>query len=193
MPWHGPLLIVSPCLVPHFADRWSEATHGISHTQNTAPTPWASNTILPITASCSFNRSLWTATGNQIGREARAFMNVGHADSTFWAPVINLVRDPRWGRNIESAGEDPFVSGQYARNWVQGLEHATETPYPLQASACCKHFVANEIDGWNGTDRNHIDSLVPQQDLVDSYLPSFQACVEEGKVSGIMCSCASPF
>jgi beta-glucosidase-like glycosyl hydrolase len=50
--------------------------------------------------------------------------------------------DPRWGRNIESAGEDPFVSGQYAANFIQGFEHATETPYPLQASACCKHFVA---------------------------------------------------
>ena len=56
--------------------------------------------------------------------------------------------------------------------------------------ACCKHFVANELDGWNGTDRNHIDVFVPQQDLVDSYLPSFQTCVEEGKASGIMCSCA---
>ena len=74
---------------------WSEATHGISHTDNSAPTPWASNTILPITASCAFNRSLWHATGNQIGREARAFQNVGHADSTYWAPVINIVRDPR--------------------------------------------------------------------------------------------------
>ena len=97
-----------------------------------------------------------------------------------------LRADPRWGRNIESAGEDPFVSGQYAANFVQGFEHATETPYPLQASACCKHFVANELDGWNGTDRNHIDVFVPQQDLVDSYLPSFQTCVEEGKASGIM-------
>jgi len=98
---------------------WSEGAHGISHVNNAPPTPWASNTVLPITASCSFNRSLWTKTGNQIGREARAFMNVGHADSTYWAPVINIVRDPRWGRNIESAGEDPFLTGQYAANWVR--------------------------------------------------------------------------
>jgi len=150
--------------------------------------PAASNTALPITTSCSFNRSLWTKTGNQIAREGRAFFNNNQAYQTFWTPVINIVRDPRWGRNIESAGEDPFVSGQYAANFVQGFEHATEVSYPLQASACCKHFVANELDGWNGTDRNHIDVFVPQQDLVDSYLPSFQACVEEGKVSGIMCS-----
>ena len=43
-----------------------------------------------------------------------------------------------------------------------------------------------QLDGWNGTDRNHIDSFVPQQDLADSYLPSFQSCVEQGKVTQIM-------
>jgi hypothetical protein len=62
--------------------------------------------------------------------------------------VINIVRDPRWGRNIETAGEDPFASGEYAVNFVQGFEHSNEVLYPLQASACCKHFVANELDGW---------------------------------------------
>ena len=98
------------------------------------------------------------------------------------------MREPRWGRNIESAGEDPFLSGQYAINFIQGFEHAKETPYPLQSSTCCKHFIANELDNSNGTDRNHIDVFVPQQDLVDSYMPSFQMCVEEGKASGIMCS-----
>jgi len=46
----------------------------------------------------------------------------------------------------------------------------------------------NRLDAFNGTDRNHVDSFVPQRDLVDSYLPSFQACVEEGQVTGIMCS-----
>jgi len=46
-------------------------------------------------------------------------MNSNLAGSTFWTPVINIVRDPRWGRNIESAGEDPFLTGQYAANWVR--------------------------------------------------------------------------
>ena len=44
----------------------------------------------------SFNRSLWTVTGRQIGREARAMMNAGNGYSSFWAPVINLAREPRW-------------------------------------------------------------------------------------------------
>ena len=47
-------------------------------------------------------------------------------------------------------------------------------------------FVANELEHTNGTDRYHFDAAVPQQDLVDSYLPSFQACVEEGEVSSVM-------
>ena len=81
--------------------------------------PGASNTALPITTSCSFNRTMWKATGNVIGREGRAYINAGLAGSTFWTPVINIVRDPRWGRNIESAGEDPFLTGQYAANWVR--------------------------------------------------------------------------
>jgi beta-glucosidase-like glycosyl hydrolase len=132
---------------------------------------------------------LWWETGNAIGREARAFQNAGLAGSTYWAPVINIVRDPRWGRNIETPGEDPFLTGQYAINFVQGLEHSKEDPYgALQASGCVKHFVANELDGWNGTNRNHIDVFVPQQDLADSYLPPFADGVQEGKVSGVMCS-----
>ena len=67
---------------------WSEATHGISHVSYSAELPGASNTALPITTSCSFNRTLWKSTGNQIGREGRAFMNAGQAASTYWAPVI---------------------------------------------------------------------------------------------------------
>ncbi len=169
---------------------WSEATHGISHVTFDSLTPYASNTALPCTTSNSFNRTLWFKTGNQIAREARAFMNVNHAYSTYWAPVVNIVRDPRWGRIIEAGGgEDPFTLGEYARSFVLGFEHATETPYPLQASACCKHYVANSLDAWNGTDRYHVNAEVPMQDLVDSYLPAFQVCVEEGQVSSIMCSC----
>ena len=81
---------------------WSEATHGISHIRNDDSTPLESNFAFPITTAMSFNRSLWKATGEQIGVEGRAFMNAGNAWSTFWAPVINLAREPRWGRNIET-------------------------------------------------------------------------------------------
>ena len=65
---------------------WSEATHGLLFVDFAGDLPLASNTALPITTSCAFNRSLWRATGQQIGREARAFANAGQAYSTFWTP-----------------------------------------------------------------------------------------------------------
>jgi beta-D-xylosidase 4 len=144
----------------------------------------ATNFPLPISTSCAFNRTLWESTGNQIGREARAQQNNGRNGNTFWAPVINIVRDPRWGRNLECAGEDPFASGAYARSFVSGFQTAKEAPYPLQASATCKHFVANEYEGH----REGMDVQLSAQDLADSYLPPFQVCVEEGQASGIMVS-----
>ena len=111
---------------------WSEATHGISHVANDADTPYESNFAFPITTAMAFNRSLWRATGAQIGREARAFMNAGNAWSTYWAPVINLAREPRWGRNIETPGEDPYLSGEYAVSFVRGFERAEDDPTHLQ-------------------------------------------------------------
>ena len=89
-----------------------------------------------------------------------------------------------------------MLSGQYARYFVRGMERNPDAPGQIQASACCKHYVANELENWqdpNGTkfSRHNFDAKVTQQDLADSYLPPFQACVEEGEVSGLMCSCES--
>jgi hypothetical protein len=99
--------------------------------------------------------------------------------------VINIVRDSRWGRIMETPGEDVFLVGQFAVNFVQGFEHAPEDPFALQASACCKHFAANELESWNGSTRHDFNAIVPEQDLVDSYLPPFEDCVTQGKVSGL--------
>ena len=148
----------------------------------------------PATTGMSFNRSLWRATGAQIGREARALMNAGEVYSTFWAPVINLAREPRWGRNVETPGEDPYLVSQYAIEFTKGMQESPEDPRYLQASACCKHFVGNSVEHTtepNGVsyNRGNNNSIITQQDLIDSYMLPFQACVEQGKVSGLMCSC----
>ena len=171
---------------------WSEAAHGVSHVNATGDSPASTNFAFPITTAASFNRSLWHATGASIAREARAFMNAGHAYSTYWAPVVNLAREPRWGRNLESAGEDPFLSGEYAVGFVTGLEHLPDEPRYLAASACCKHYAANSLEdsayaGVHHT-RYSANPNITQQDLVDSYLAPFQACVEKGHVSALMCS-----
>eukprot|EP00039_Didymoeca_costata_P029260 m.23868 g.23868 ORF g.23868 m.23868 type:complete len:847 (+) comp7550_c0_seq1:294-2834(+) len=173
---------------------WSEATHGVSHYRPGAKneTRYMTNFAFPITTAQSFNRTVWFSTGARIGREARAAMNAGNAYSTFWAPVVNMARDPRWGRNIETPGEDPYLSGEYAEQFVKGMQEAPEDKNHYQASACCKHFAGNNVEAsmegntsWN---RHTISANITMQDLVGYYLPSFQACVERGNVTGLMCS-----
>ena len=117
-------------------------------------------------------------------------MNAGKAYSTLWTPVVNLARDPRWGRNVEVPGEDPFLVGAYAVEFIAGLQN--EQGGFLQASACCKHFVANELEKTTQLDgeefdRRHDNAQVTERDLLDSYFPPFEACVKAG-VSGLMCS-----
>ena len=73
---------------------WSESSTGVD---SGTPSGEATKFAYPITTAMSFNRSMWHAVGHAIGHEARALMNAGRAQSTFWAPVVNLAREPRWG------------------------------------------------------------------------------------------------
>ena len=73
------------------------------------------------------------------------------------------MRDPRWGRNIETPGEDPYLTSQYAINFVSGFQSNPIDPDHIQASAACKHYIANELEKWNNTDRNHFDAKVTIQ------------------------------
>ncbi|RZC87695.1 hypothetical protein C5167_028150 [Papaver somniferum] len=124
---------------------WSESLHGVSgqgpgiHFQG------------PIYSATSFPQA--------IGIEARAVYNAGQATGmTFWAPNINIFRDPRWGRGQETPGEDPMVTSKYSVSYVRGIqgdsfEGGKLRGGHLQASACCKHFTAYDLDSWNGTTR----------------------------------------
>ena len=99
--------------------------------------------------------------------------NEGHSGLTFWSPNINILRDPRWGRAQETAGEDPFLASQYAINYVRGLQDvvvvdddddAATAPstrtQDLKVAACCKHYTAYDLDNWEGVDRFHFDAQV---------------------------------
>ena len=150
------------------------------------------NFALPISTAMSFNRTLWSKTAQQIAREARSWYNEGNLALTYWTPVINLARDPRWGRNLETPGEDPMLSGAYAEAFVRGFQEAPEAPGTLLAGATCKHFVANSMEKSSDDGitfgRENFDAIVNQRDLVDSYLAPFQVCVEKGNAAGLMCS-----
>ena len=100
-----------------------------------------------------------------IGVEARAVYNAGQAKGmTFWAPNINIFRDPRWGRGQETPGEDPLVTGSYSVSYVRGVQgdcfQGSKRCGELQASACCKHFTAYDLDDWKGIDRFKFDARV---------------------------------
>ena len=97
-----------------------------------------------------------------ISTEARALYNLGYSGLTFWSPTINVARDPRWGRTLETPGEDPDMVGRYAVQFVRGLQdidghEITEDPNtrPLKVSSCCKHYAAYDMEkSPDGIDHN---------------------------------------
>ncbi|KAI3456047.1 hypothetical protein Pfo_012710 [Paulownia fortunei] len=182
---------------------WSEALHGVSNVGQTGSVATYFDDVVPgatsfptvILTSASFNQSLWKKIGQAVSTEARAMYNLGHAGLTFWSPNINVVRDPRWGRALETPGEDPFVVGEYAVNYVRGLqdvegaENTTDpNSRPLKVASCCKHYAAYDVDNWLGVDRYHFDARVTEQDMQETFLRPFEMCVKEGDVTSVMCS-----
>ncbi|KAL2232018.1 UNVERIFIED_CONTAM: putative beta-D-xylosidase 7 [Sesamum indicum] len=175
---------------------WSEALHGVSGYGRgiTFGGRISGATSFPqvILSASTFDSHLWYRIGQAIGKEARGVYNEGQAKGmTFWAPNINIYRDPRWGRGQETPGEDPLVAGRYSVAFVRGIQgdryNGGQTGH-LLASACCKHFTAYDLDNWKGFNRLGFDAKVTKQDLADTYQPPFRSCVEEGRASGIMCA-----
>ena len=101
------------------------------------------------------------------------------------SPTINLQRDPRWGRNQEVPGEDPYLTSQYSIEFVKGLQGTGDK---AQIGAACKHFIANSLEGGTGSgiDRHNFDARISLEDLHDYYLPPFEACARHAM--GTMCS-----
>ncbi|RDX62458.1 putative beta-D-xylosidase 7, partial [Mucuna pruriens] len=176
---------------------WSEALHGVADVglgiRLNGSIKSATSFPQVILTAASFDPNLWYQISKAIGREARAVYNAGQATGmTFWAPNINVFRDPRWGRGQETAGEDPLVNAKYGVAYVRGLQgdsfEGGRLGERLQASACCKHFTAYDLDQWKGLDRFVFDARVTSQDLADTYQPPFQSCIQQGRASGIMCA-----
>ncbi|XP_052195965.1 probable beta-D-xylosidase 6 [Diospyros lotus] len=212
------LLIENAASVPRLGipayQWWSESLHGVGGSG-----PGVSfNGIIPaatsfpqvIVTGASFNRSLWYKIASAIGVEGRAFFNVGQAGLTFWAPNVNIFRDPRWGRGQETTGEDPLVAAAYAIEFVKGFQgedrrrgrtsggerrelqqragEGRSDDIGLMASACCKHYTAYDLEKWGIYDRYNFDAMVTIQDMEDTYQPPFESCVEQGGASCLMCS-----
>jgi beta-D-xylosidase 4 len=169
---------------------WSEALHGLAYSPGITfggDLPAASSFPMPINLGATFHLDLVYRIASIISTEARAFNNEGQAGLTFFTPNINIFRDPRWGRGQETPGEDPFLTSQYVYSLIQGLQVGDDERY-LKIAANCKHFDAYDLENWNGIDRHHFNAKVSDQDLIETYLPSFKTCIEDAKVASIMCS-----
>jgi beta-glucosidase len=102
---------------------------------------------------------------------------------TFWAPNVNIVRDPRWGRGQETYGEDPFLTGRMAVAFVTGMQG--EDPKHFKVVSTLKHFAVH-----SGPEplRHGFNVDVSPRDLEDTYLPAFRMAVTEAHAQSVMCA-----
>ena len=108
-----------------------------------------------------------------------------------WGPVLNLARDPRWGRNGESGSEDPYLTSQFSLGYTLGFQNGTAADLPgrfLRGIVTLKHWDANTLESSDGFTRHSFNANVSNFVLQDSYLPAFRTAIREGGARGIMCA-----
>ena len=158
---------------------WNEALHGVARSGAATSFPESKS------MSATWDRQLIYDCASAISDEARIYNNVYKKGLNYWCPTINMSRDPRWGRDEENYGEDPFLAGQLAVQFIKGMqgEQTAENPY-FKTIACAKHFAANNYE----QGRQGSTSFVSERMLREYYLPAFEMCVKEGDVRSIMSS-----
>ena len=141
-------------------------------------------TVFPqsIGIASTWNPELVSQEAKVISDEARALAN--QLDNTkflsFWSPMINMARDPRWGRTQESYGEDPLLVSEISKAFIQGLQG--KDPKYIKTAASIKHFIANNVD----YQRHYGSSNISEKLLRDYYFPAFEANVLESNVQIVM-------
>ncbi|KAK7108563.1 hypothetical protein V1264_016285 [Littorina saxatilis] len=129
------------------------------------------------------------ATGVEVRGKHNDFVKQGvygyHTGASCFSPVINIMRDPRWGRNQETYGEDPYLTGVHATAYIQGLQ-GNDTRY-VRASGGCKHFDCHSGPDNIPENRFSFNAEVSEEDWRMTYLPAFRTCVEAGTYN-IMCT-----
>ncbi|MDD6034868.1 MAG: glycoside hydrolase family 3 C-terminal domain-containing protein [Lachnospiraceae bacterium] len=162
---------------------WNEALHGVARAGVATVFPQA------IGLAAAFDEDMMEEVGEHVSTEGRAKFNMqqkyGDTDIykglTFWAPNVNIFRDPRWGRGHETYGEDPYLTSRLGVRFIEGMQGKDEKY--LKVAACAKHFAVH-----SGPEdvRHSFNAEVSKQDLYETYLPAFKACVQEAKVEAVM-------
>ena len=171
---------------PIRSDQWNQCLNGVQWTEPT--------TLFPI---CVGMAATWNPdfVQNEVARvlsdEARAIYNGWHIDPAapgqhkgliYRAPVINIERNPYWGRNHEAWGEDPFLTGRMAVAYVRGIQG--DDPRYLKLAATLKHFAVNNVE----VDRQKLNTSVSERMLHEYWLPHWRDAVVEGKACSLMAS-----
>ena len=163
---------------------WNEALHGVGRNGSATVFPQ------PIGMAASFDEPLVYEVFTAVSDEARVKNRLARESGrvlqyqgvTFWTPNINLFRDPRWGRGMETYGEDPYLTGQLGMAVVRGLQGPSDSPV-LKAHACAKHYAVHSGPEWN---RHSYDAVISERDLRETYLPAFKDLVVKANVQEVM-------
>jgi beta-glucosidase-like glycosyl hydrolase len=190
---------------------WNEGQHGINRlgadtaagiqgkTNGVHATSFPTN----FASSMSWDPGLVYRETTAISDEARGFLdkslfpggqnNIGPSASdygalVYWAPTVNLDRDPRWGRTDEAFGEDPYLVSRMAGAFVNGYQGNNPTGTPLspylKVAATAKHYALNNVE----VNRLSGDSVTTEADLHQYYLKQFEGLIGDAHVSGLMTS-----
>src|SRR5579871_429647 len=161
---------------------WNQTLHGVWSKQPTTLFP------APIAMGATWDPALIHTITGAMSDEARALYNIG-ADGprskhglVFRSPVINVSRDPRWGRIQEVFSEDPFLTGRMGVAYVQGLQG--DDPHYLKVAATVKHFAVNNVE----TNRRRLSAEVDERNLMEYWLPHWRAVIVEGHAQSVMAS-----
>ena len=164
---------------------WNECLHGVARAGRATVFPEA------IGLAATWDTDLLFRVATAISDEARAkhheFVRRGkrniYQGLTFWTPNINLFRDPRWGRGMETYGEDPYLTGRMSVAFIRGLQG--DDPKYLKTIATAKHYA---VHSGPEPQRHTFDAVIDNKDLWETYLPHFEAAVREGGARSVMCA-----
>lgn len=161
---------------------WNQTLHGVWSRQPTTLFPAA------IAMGATWDPDLVHTITGAMSDEARALYNT-HADGprskhglVYRSPVINISRDPRWGRIQEVFSEDPFLTGRMAVAYIKGLQG--DDINHLKVAATVKHFAVNNVE----TGRQHLSAVVDERNLMEYWLPHWRSAIMEAHAQSVMSS-----
>jgi beta-glucosidase len=167
------------------SDKWNQCLHGVWWTRPTTMYP------IPTAMGATFDPALVHELAVATSDEARAIYNAWHTDPNFQgekkgliyrSPVINISRNPYWGRINEIYSEDPYLTGRMGVAFVKGLQG--DDPKYLKLVSTLKHYAVNNVEN----NRQSLSATVSERWLFEYWLPHFRDCIVEGQAQSVMAS-----